>query len=99
MYNSLLDIFSQVTECFKTILVISPICYKAHPLVFSFYILFFLVIENLFTVYKRGVRRHDNETHKTLFEKGGGEREREWECNGESELVQSTLYTCMELLQ
>jgi hypothetical protein len=50
-------------------------------------------------VYKRGVRRHDNETHKTLFEKGGGEREREWECNGESELVQSTLYTCMELLQ
>jgi hypothetical protein len=42
-----------------------------------------------------GVFFKDNKT--TLFEKGLEGGEGEWKYNGGDELVQSTLYTCMEL--
>jgi hypothetical protein len=38
-----------------------------------------------------------NEAHQILFERV--ERREEWKYNGEGELVQDTLYVCMELSQ
>jgi hypothetical protein len=39
--------------------------------------------------------RQHNESHQTCLKEGG--REGEWEYNGKGELVQATLYICMEL--
>jgi hypothetical protein len=38
-------------------------------------------------------QRKHNETYQKLLENGGRKK---WEYNGESELVQSTLYSCLE---